>query len=328
MLKILHQKNHNPYFNIATEEYLLKHKTDNFFIIYRNNPSIIIGKHQNASAEINHQFVEEKQIAVVRRLSGGGTVYHDLGNINFCFIMNGEEGKLVDFRRFTEPIVEILQGFGVNAYLGEKNDIRVGDKKISGNAEHVYHSRVLHHGTLLFQSDLDVLNQAIKVEPNKYADNAVKSNRSVVANIAEFLPSIMQVDFFEEIIIGYMLNFFPQSKDFFLSEEDNRAIHDLIESKYSTWEWNYGYSPSYELINVVETSEGSMQIKVRVSKGLIEEIVFSNVIISNPELEKLKSKLIGIKHSKEEVGCAINDKQIGDFFQNHLSVKLIPEYFC
>ncbi|BDX38505.1 lipoate--protein ligase [Tenuifilaceae bacterium CYCD] len=328
MLKILHQKSHDPYFNIATEEYLLQQKVDDFFIIYRNSPAIIVGKHQNANAEINHQFVEWNRIPVIRRLSGGGTVYHDLGNINFSFIMNGAEGQLVDFKKYTAPIIDILRGFGVDACLGGKNDIRVGDKKVSGNAEHVYRYRVLHHGTLLYESDLNKLNEAIQVDPSKYHDNAVKSVHSTVANIADFLSLPMSTDFFEEFLIGYMLNYFPQSVDYVLTDDDIRSIENLVDTKYSTWDWTYGYSPNYELVRKVETSYGELLIRVKSNRGFVEDLSFEGIGIRVDLAEKMRGLFCGKKHTFQNVSVLVEDKEIGDFFQNHLSIKLIPEYFC
>lgn len=328
MLKVLHQRGHNPYFNIATEEYLLKNKTDDFFIIYRNNPSVIVGKHQNTNAEINHQFVESNSIPVVRRLSGGGTVYHDLGNINFCFIMNGAEGQLVDFKRYAEPIIDILQGFGVDAFLGGKNDIRVGDRKISGNAEHVFRKRVLHHGTLLFQSDLNRLNEAIRVDLSKYHDNAVKSNRSAVANIVDFLSLPMDVSYFEEILVGFILSYFQGAEEYNLTQEDIKTIEALVETKYSTWDWNFGYSPVYEVVKILETSAGDLTVKLNVVKGVVEDFSFSGVDVAIEIVERIRYMLVGKTHSVKDISVVVDDKQIGDFFQNRLNLKLKPEHFC
>lgn len=327
MLKILHQASYDPYFNIATEEHLLKNKTDDFFILYRNSPCLVVGKHQNTAAEINHQFVEVNRIPVVRRLSGGGTVYHDLGNINFSFIMNGAEGQLVDFKRYTEPIIGILQGFGVDAFLGKKNDIRVGDKKISGNAEHIFRNRVLHHGTLLFNSDIDKLDESIKVDLSKYRDNAVKSIRSSVANIVDFLSAPISVDFFMEVLVGYMQNNFQQSQEFILSPADVEGIEGLVRSKYSTWEWNYGYSPAYEVENRIQTPRGELLIKVKVVRGFVDNVEFDNGPVSLPYAAKLKTLLIGKPHSKDSIANALADKKIGDLFLSHLSVQIMPEYF-
>lgn len=299
MLRVLHQKSNNPYFNIATEEYLLKHKTDDYFVLYRNNPSIIVGKHQNTNAEINHSFVEVNGIPVVRRLTGGGTVYHDLGNINFSFIVNGVEGQLVDFYRYTSPVIDILNGFGVNAYLGGKNDIRVGDKKISGNAEHVYRNRVLHHGTLLFQSNLETLNEALSVNFSKYSDKAVKSVRSAVANVSDIFSDPVDINFFEEVYTGYIHNIFPECEDFCLSEADISAVEALVASKYGTWEWNYGYSPSYRVSNEVDSISGKLMLTVIVSNGYIDNVQILNADFFQDVAEKLKRLLIGKKHRKD-----------------------------
>lgn len=327
MLKILHQGSCNPYFNIATEEYLLKNKTDDFFIVYRNSPCLVVGKHQNTNAEINHQFVETYGIPVVRRLSGGGTVYHDLGNINFCFIMNGAEGQLVNFKRYTEPIIAVLQGFGVDAFLGRTNDIRVGDKKVSGNAEHIFRSRALHHGTLLFNADIDKLDESIKIDLSKYRDNAVKSIRSSVANIVDFLPVTMSVDFFMNALIGYVQSNFQQSEEFVLSAADIDDIEGLVRSKYSTWEWNYGYSPAYEVENRIQTPRGELSIKVTVVRGFIDNVEFDNGRVSHPYAAKVKALLIGKPHSKDSIAATLSDKEIGALFLSHLSVQIMPEYF-
>ncbi|PKP36179.1 MAG: lipoate--protein ligase, partial [Bacteroidetes bacterium HGW-Bacteroidetes-15] len=177
MLCIYH-RNSNPYFNIASEEHLLKRFTDDIFMLYINSPSVIVGKHQNTMAEVDYHFALENDIKIVRRLSGGGAVYHDHGNLNFCFIRNGKEGALVDFKGFTKPIIEILGKLGVEAKFEGHNSLTINGLKFSGNAEHIFKQRVMHHGTLLFSSDLQALANVLYVSIDKYSDRAVKSVRA------------------------------------------------------------------------------------------------------------------------------------------------------
>jgi lipoate-protein ligase A len=228
---LLQQTSTNPYFNIAAEEYLLKNFSDDIFTLYINEPSIIVGKHQNTLAEINQEFVRSQSIKVVRRLSGGGTVYHDLGNLNYSFIANGSEGKLVDFKKFTQPIVDVLLHLGIDAQLGGKNDIRIGERKISGNAEHIYKNRVLHHGTLLFSSELDNLNESIRVNPSTYTDKSVKSIRSNVANISDYLKDKITINEFAALVVNQIKQTIPNCSSYNLTKNDNSAINRLIDTK-------------------------------------------------------------------------------------------------
>jgi len=316
---IFKQSSNDPYFNIATEEHLLKNYDDDIFILYRNQPSIIVGKHQNTAAEINYDFVKQRGIKVVRRLSGGGTVYHDLGNLNYTFIANGSEGNLVDFKKHTRPILEVLNALGVDAIIGGKNDIRVGGKKVSGNAEHVYKNRVLHHGTLLFSSNLDDLNEAIKVDTATYSDKAVKSIRSQVVNISEYLKSEILIEGFAELIVNHVKKIFPNSAEYSLSSEDISSINNLVKTKYSTWEWNYGYSPSYTLNRRIVFKSKQLIIELTVDKGIIYQISISGDLDKN-EVAKIKQQLIGCKHDYETILTQLSlielDKTIA-----HLSIK-------
>jgi len=307
---IVQQPSTDPYFNIATEEYLLNSLTDDFFILYLNQPSIIVGKHQNTSAEINHDFVKQRSLKVVRRLSGGGTVYHDLGNLNYTFIANGSEGNLVDFKKHTRPILEVLNTLGVDAIIGGKNDIRVGSKKVSGNAEHVYKNRVLHHGTLLFSSNLDDLNEAIRVDAGSYSDKAVKSIRSQVANISEYLKGEITIEGFVELIENHVKKTFPNSADYSLSSEDISSINNLIRTKYSTWEWNFGYSPIYTLNRRIEVDSKQISIELTVEKGAITKVSVSGVINKSKATE-IEQLLIGCKHDYESISKLISKADLG-----------------
>jgi lipoate---protein ligase len=295
---IIENNSIDPYFNIATEEYLLKNFTDDFFILYQNTPSVIVGKHQNTLAEINYHYIKENKIPVVRRLSGGGTVYHDLGNLNFTFIKNaGNDKNLVDFKRFTEPIIQVLKQLGVDACFEGHNDIRVNGLKISGNAEHVFKRRVLHHGTLLFSSDLNILNESIKVPLIRYADKAVKSVRSTVTNIKDYLTEQISTDEFKSMIIQYIKSSNQDTVSYSLNSTDIDSIQKLVTEKYSTWEWNFGYSPDYHLSNKIKIDNQDVAFLISVEKGSIKSVQITG-IDQGKSLEKILS---GIKHSETDV---------------------------
>ena len=205
-------------------------------MLWRSRPTVVVGKHQNALAEINHEFVRKNDIPVARRLSGGGTVFHDPGNLNFTFIRTVEKIQEVNFKIFTTPIVEALMKLGVEAYTTGRNDLMIDGKKISGNAEHVHKNRVLHHGTLLFDSQLDALKGALKADLSKFEDKAVQSNRSEVTNIAPFLPDSMSVEDFGNHMFSAISKQMTGYQMYIPTEDDRAAIQKLSDEKYRTWD--------------------------------------------------------------------------------------------
>ncbi len=271
MLCITHDIN-DPYFNIASEEYLLKNFSDDIFMLYCNEPSIIVGKHQNTFAEINYWYIKEKKIKVVRRLSGGGTVFHDPGNLNFCFIRTGQEGSLVEFHKFSDPILEVLHKIGLPAERSGRNDLIINSFKFSGNAEHVYKSRTLHHGTLLFSSQLDKLHEALKVNAKKYQDKSVKSIPSKVTNIIDYLPKNITIENFQNMLVQHILSKFPEAKEYSFAHKDQWSILQLVNNKYSTWDWNFGYSPKCTFTNKGNIDGNIFDIKLEIDKGVIKEV--------------------------------------------------------
>ncbi len=291
----LHQTGTDPFFNLAAEEYFLKNFQENFFLLWRSKPSVVVGKHQNALAEINHDFVHKNQIPVARRLSGGGTVFHDLGNLNFTFIRNVEKIQEVNFKIFTFPIVEALKKLGVEAYTTGRNDLLIKGKKISGNAEHVHRNRVLHHGTLLFNSQLDALKGALKVDLSKFEDKAVQSNRSEVTNIAPYLPEPMSVEVFGSRLFSEISKQIAGSQEYSPTEADLAAIQKLSEEKYQTWDWIFGYSPRYRFKNKFQTANGEIAIQLLVEKGLLVEVEITG-IISETSGQQIKEALLGCPH--------------------------------
>jgi lipoate-protein ligase A len=310
----------DPYFNLATEEYVLKNFEEDCFMLWRNAPSIIVGKHQNTLAEINVEYVKRNNIPVVRRLSGGGAVFHDLGNLNFTFTQKGEEEKLIDFRKYTEPILEVLQKIGISARFEGRNDLTINGRKFSGNAEHIFKNRVLHHGTLLFSAQMTDLTQALNVDPIKFQDKAVKSVRSRVTNISEHLEKPMDVLDFANLIQEHMVEKYPDARIIELTAEDHDRIYELVREKYNTWEWNFGYSPGYNFRKVLRTEKsGSIEFELDVRNGTILMVKIFGDYFGKLETEELEMVLTGVPHKEGAIRDVLHSYNIGDYI-NHLTI--------
>jgi len=285
-----------PYYHIAAEEYLLRNYREDICIFWRSEPSLVVGKHQNALAEVNYAWLWKNRVPLVRRISGGGTVYHDMGNVNFTFIQNGSEGHLIDFARYTRPIVKALQNLGLDVKLEGKNDLRLNGFKISGNAGHVYKKRVLHHGTLLYDTGLDQLRQALQIHPGRYQDKAVKSIPSPVANITDFLSPAPAIDQFISYLVEQIQEMFTGAYVDSFSVKDKEAIAKLVREKFETWEWNYAYSPAYRLVESFRYEETCYQINLQVKKGVIQRC---EIKPRSSALAKLEEVMIGKQHRME-----------------------------
>ena len=302
----------NPYFNIAAEEYILKHFSEDVFMLWQNEPSVIIGKHQNTLAEINHQYIEQNKIPVIRRISGGGAVFHDLGNLNFTFIKTILGEDLVDFKRFIDPIILVLKELGIDARQEGHNDIRINGLKCSGNAEHVFKNRVLHHGTILFSSDLETLGTALHSDEERFTGRAVKSRRSPVTNIISHLPSKISLNEFIEKVYLHLFSKDQNSRFYNLTESDLTEIQKLADQKYNTWEWNYGYSPAYHYSHHIK----DLSCELETNGGIIiKAIVFNNITMEHNTL--LENGLTGVKHQQEEIHKVIRKLFIAN---NHPSL--------
>jgi lipoate---protein ligase len=300
MLCILLEEN-DPNFCLSAEEFLLKNYEEDIFMIWQSCDSVVIGKHQNALAEINYRYVMENGIKVARRISGGGTVFHDPGNVNFSFIKRFDSPQEVSFNYFTRPIVTALQVLGVNAESSGRHDLVVEGRKISGNAEHIYKNRVLHHGTLLFDSDLKNLGNAIRVIPGKYRGKAVESIRSVVANISEFLPIPLTKRDFIMHIVKILKSIFPDVVDFQIPENEKEKIRILSCQKFETQEWQFGYSPGYTFSNVLKSMNRDLSIELSVEKGIIRTARLSGSFYSVKEIKQLEALLTGKYHLYETI---------------------------
>lgn len=296
----IHLKNTDPFFCLAAEEYLLKMFSEDIFMLWQSNDTVVVGKHQNAMAEINYQYVRENNITVARRISGGGTVFHDAGNVNFAFIKNVSSPAEISFKMFTAPVVGALGRLDLKATTSGRNDLLLEGLKISGNAEHVFKNRVLHHGTLLYNSNLENLGQAIKVAPGKYESKAVQSNRSPVANISTFLKKQMPIEDFIQFLLDVQIE--NQGVSFYeLCETDIQNIQQLVKEKFKTWEWNFGYSPKYSFQNKTRVDGKNIDIILKTVKGKISDINLGGEFFPLRTSTLLTKNLTNKRHFYEDV---------------------------
>lgn len=305
----------NAYFNIASEEYLLhRFPTEDIFLLYMNAPSIIVGKFQNTLAEINLDYVKEKDIKVVRRMSGGGTVYHDLGNLNFSFHTLLGQNDFGDFSFFTKPVLNMLQDLGVPAELKGRNDLLVEGKKFSGNAKLARHGKMIQHGTILLDSEMEVLGEALKVNPLKYIDKAIKSTRGRVTNLIKYLPKEMTTESLKNLLTAEIIKNSPEAERYEFTPEDLAGIEKLQNEKYETWDWNFGFSPNYNFKKALKVPAGFIEIHLNVVQGVIEKAkIFGDFFAAKP-IELLEEKLIGRKHEISDLAALFSTLDLREFF--------------
>lgn len=326
----IYNRSNEPYFNQAAEEYLLKNKDEDIFMLWQNDNAIIVGKHQNTLAEINVETVNEKKIKVVRRLTGGGAVFHDMGNLNFTFIMNYEDAHPdIDFKKYTRPIIGVMAELGIEAEFSGRNDILIDGKKFSGNAEHIYHQkrRVLHHGTLLYASEIADLSAALKVNPLKFVDKAVKSVRSRVTNISSHLKDPITVEAFRNRVMEYIVNLYPDAKPYELTDVDKEAIQQLADEKYSQWHWNFGYSPKYEFQKGIKTAGGHLEVHLNVDKGEIKDIKIYGDFFAKKDIDELEQLIVGKQHRREVLLELFKTLPGSDYFNNITDEELVDAFF-
>ena len=311
-------KINDPSINLAIEEYLLRNiePDEDILLFYINGPSIIIGRHQNTIEEINQAYVEAHGIRVVRRLSGGGAVYHDLGNLNFSFITQNARENVHNIRKFTEPVIQVLQEMGVPAELSGRNDILADGRKISGNAQYITTRRMFNHGTLLFNSDLSHVQEALNVKQSKIVSKGIKSVRSRVANISEFLNAPMTIDEFRERVLTGIFKGAAEIPQYHLTAEDWQVINKLTEERYRSWDWNYGESPAFNVQKVNRFPFGEIDARIDVQNGVIRSIKFFGDFFSQAEPAELEQRLVGARYAQADLQRAVVGVNLADYFQD------------
>lgn len=316
----------SPSYNLAFEEYVLCNKTEgNHVILWQNRNAVIIGRNQNTAEEINRAFVDKHGISVVRRITGGGAVYHDLGNLNYSFICDAGNVETMTLERFTAPVVEALQSLGLQTEVSGRNDILVNGLKVSGTAQRIYKNRVLHHGTLLFDSNVDMISGALNADPDKFKSKSAKSVRSRVGNIRNMLPEDMHIDEFWK----YLKNHICAGNDeiAIMSNEEILGVRELEKTKYATWEWNYGYSPVFDMHNRKHWPGGSLEVCLTVRKGILEDIAFYGDFLAMRDMNTLCDALRGVKNTREDVRRVLSGFDMREYFGSITLDEIIDTMF-
>lgn len=299
----------DPRINLAIEEYALKTMDvdqDSFLLFYINEPSIIIGKNQNTVEEIDTGYVDTNGIHVVRRLSGGGAVYHDLGNLNFSFITKDDGNSFRNFKKFTEPVVQALAEMGIKAELLGRNDILINGRKVSGNAQFSTNGRMFSHGTLMFDTEIERVVSALKVRKDKIESKGIKSIRSRVANISEFLVEPMTIEQFRQQILISIFGGEENIKYAELTEDDWKNIQALSAERYGNWDWNYGKSPKFNMQHSHRFPVGGIDVRLQVNKGTIEDMHIYGDFFGVGEVAIVEESLKGVQYDRQSIGEALS----------------------
>lgn len=291
----------DPYFNLASEEYLLKHKKEYFIYLWINSPAVIVGVNQNTLQEVNLNFTDSNNIKVVRRQTGGGAVYHDLNNLCYTVIAPYDENT-DNYKKFTAPVIEYLNSLGVKAEFSGRNDIVINGKKISGNAQTVVNGRIMHHGTLLFDTDMTVLTSALKPNKLKMESKGIKSIRARVTNIKEYLTGITITEFKK----GLSDFFKKDCKQYTFTESDIKEINKLVKEKYSTFEWNIGRSPKGKNSFEYKFPFGVFSFFFDTEDGKIKNAEITGDFFTCKPIEEFSATLNGVRFTKAETEKAFS----------------------
>jgi len=311
---LIKSESRDAYFNVALEEYLLNNFNEEFFIIAVNEPSIIIGLNQNTYDEINALYVKQNNIKVVRRLSGGGTVFQDQGNINFSHIYDDDGSKLSDFSKVCKIILDFVnQKLGVEASFAGRNGLIIEDKKFSGHSRMKTNGKILHHGTLLISSNMKSLTDALKFDNTNYTNRALLSNHDSITNLSEHIDPAPSVESVFDMFWNYLRSLFPESKVYQLSSTDVENIDKLVNEKYSTWEWNYGSEVNLPLFKIGSTKNGNYEIYLEAEDNKIKQIKIFGDFFSAQDIANIENALIDCEINPVSIAKALSNIDFNNY---------------
>ncbi|HGC9485361.1 TPA: lipoate--protein ligase [Streptococcus agalactiae] len=315
-MKYIVNTSNDPAYNVALEAYAFQKLTDidEIFILWINEPAIIIGRHQNTIQEINKEFIDKNGIHVVRRLSGGGAVYHDLNNLNYTIISNNTQEGAFDFQTFSKPVIDTLAKLGVKAEFTGRNDLEINGQKFAGNAQAYYKGRMMHHGCLLFDVDMSVLGQALKVSKDKIESKGIKSVRARVTNIVDHLSDKITVQEFSDAILAQMKEEYPEMDEYVLSDAELSEIQAMCDNQFATWDWTYGKAPEYTIERGVRYPAGKITTYANVENSTIKSVKIFGDFFGVKPVDDIEKMLEGVRYDYKDVLAALKTVDTSQYF--------------
>ncbi|HGA0578268.1 TPA: lipoate--protein ligase [Streptococcus agalactiae] len=315
-MKYIVNTSNDPAYNVALEAYAFQKLTDidEIFILWINEPAIIIGRHQNTIQEINKEFIDKNGIHVVRRLSGGGAVYHDLNNLNYTIISNNTQEGAFDFQTFSKPVIDTLAKLGVKAEFTGRNDLEINGQKFAGNAQAYYKGRMMHHGCLLFDVDMSVLGQALKVSKDKIESKGIKSVRARVTNIVDHLSDKITVQEFSDAILAQMKEEYPEMDEYVLSDAELSEIQAMRDNQFATWDWTYGKTPEYTIERGVRYPAGKITTYANVENSTIKSVKIFGDFFGVKPVDDIEKMLEGVRYDYKDVLAALKTVDTSQYF--------------
>ncbi|HGI2145704.1 TPA: lipoate--protein ligase [Streptococcus agalactiae] len=315
-MKYIVNTSNDPAYNVALEAYAFQKLTDidEIFILWINEPAIIIGRHQNTIQEINKEFIDKNGIHVVRRLSGGGAVYHDLNNLNYTIISNNTQEGAFDFQTFSKPVIDTLAKLGVKAEFTGRNDLEINGQKFAGNAQAYYKGRMMHHGCLLFDVDMSVLGQALKVSKDKIESKGIKSVRARVTNIVDHLSDKITVQEFSDAILAQMKEEYPEMDEYVLSDAELSEIQAMRDNQFATWDWTYGKAPEYTIERGVRYPAGKITTYANVENSTIKSVKIFGDFFGVKPVDDIEKMLEGVRYDYKDILAALKTVDTSQYF--------------
>lgn len=314
-----------PAQNLALEQFVFEKlpKNQEYLMLWQNRDAVIIGKYQNTIEEINEAYAKEHGIRVVRRMTGGGAVFHDLGNLNYSFICDAKDASTLNFHVFCQPVIDVLAKIGIHAEVSGRNDISIDGRKISGSAQYMRGDRVLHHGTLLFSVDLERMAAVLTPGQDKVESNGAKSVRSRVTNICDHLSGRMEMMDFWKLMKTNLVDA-QNVPQYFLSKQEENAVNRISKERYETWEWNYGTSPDYSIKKTRRVPQcGTIHVGMEVEKGRIAALALRGDFFCSRDPDDVIHALQGRKLEASDLADALSRLDLGKYIFNLSAEELV-----